>query len=348
MSGPQTSTVAAMHRGRIVVAHGGGGQLTDGLIGEVIAPRLANPVLDRMDDAAVLDVDAGRLAFTTDSFVVHPLEFPGGDIGRLAVCGTVNDLAVCGAAPRWLSLALILEEGLEMTLLERVLDSVAQAACEAGVLVVAGDTKVVARGQADGIYINTTGMGVVRPGVRLGEDQVMPGDVVILSGTIADHGMAVMLQREEQLTIRSELRSDVAPLHGLAAALLDAAPGVRFMRDPTRGGLSGVLDDLARRSGRRVTVDEATIPVRRSTSYAAEVLGIDPLDVANEGKLVAVVAPGQAENALAALRGHGLGRDAAVIGVIGREDDALCEMITDVGGRRILQKPYGEQLPRIC
>lgn len=341
-------TIANAHRRQIVLAHGGGGQLTDDLVQESILPRLGNPVLDTLDDSAVLDISSGRLAFTTDSYVVHPLEFPGGDIGRLAVSGTVNDLAVCGAVPKWLSLGLILEEGLDTAVLHRVLDSVATAATDAGVRVVTGDTKVVARGQCDGIYMNTAGLGEMREGLRLGASEVQPGDVILLSGTIGDHGMAVMLQREDQSMVRSELRSDAAPINGLVEALLEAAPGVRFMRDPTRGGLAGLLSDLASDSGHRVQIDETTIPVRQATLYAAEMLGIDPLDVANEGKLVVVVPSHEADNAIAAMRAHELGHKAAAIGVVGEENDGICDLITDVGGHRVLQKPYGEQLPRIC
>ncbi len=338
------------HTKQIVLAHGGGGQLMDELLADVIRPRLANELLDTLDDAAVLDVPAGgeRVVFTTDSYVVQPVEFPGGDIGRLAISGTVNDLAVCGAEPRWVSLGLILEEGLDIGLLGRVLDSAAATAREAGVRVVTGDTKVVARGQCDGLYINTAGLGLMRPGVRLGIEMVRPGDAVLISGTMADHGLAVMLQREDSASIRSALASDCAPLGGLVASLLEAAPATRFLRDPTRGGVAGVLSDLAERSGFHVTIDESEIPLRPEVGYVAEMLGIDPLDVANEGKFIAVVGADQAESAVAAMRAHELGRHAAVIGRIGSERDGVCEVITDVGGRRVIQKPYGEQLPRIC
>lgn len=341
-------TMLNAHKRQIVLAHGGGGQLGDELLRDHVLSRLSNALLDPLDDAAVIEVSAGRIAFTTDSYVVHPLEFPGGDIGRLAISGTVNDLSVSGAVPGWISLGLILEEGLSTELLGRMMDSIAATAREAGVRVVTGDTKVVARGQADGMYINTAGIGVVRPGLRLGLEYVQPGDAVLLSGTIADHGMAVMLQREDQTSLRSALESDVAPLYGLVAGLVEAAPDVRFMRDPTRGGLAGVLSDLAERSGRRVEVEEDAIPVRKPTLYACEMLGIDPLDVANEGKLVAVVPEEQAESAVAAMRVHERGRDAAIIGRIGVEQDGICALTTDVGGQRVIQKPYGEQLPRIC
>jgi hydrogenase expression/formation protein HypE len=333
---------------RIVLAHGGGGQLTDELLEQVIRPRLENEWLEALDDSAVLSLPAGTLAFTTDSYVVQPLEFPGGDIGRLAVAGTVNDLSVCGADPGFIALGLILEEGLDLGLLGRMLDSIASTAREAGVSIVAGDTKVVSRGQADGMYINTAGVGVVKPDRQLGMHLVHPGDVVLLSGTIADHGLAVMLQREQQSVIQSDLESDTAPLNGLISRLLDEVPDVVFLRDPTRGGLAGVVSDLAERTGYRLEIDETRVPVRRETRYAAEMLGLDPLTVANEGKVVVVVRGGAAEAALALMRSHPLGRRAAIIGRFAAETDARCELLTEVGGRRIIQKPYGEELPRIC
>lgn len=335
------------HAERIVLAHGGGGQLTQELLRDVILPRLANPMLDPLDDAAILPA-SGPLAFTTDSYVVQPLEFPGGDIGKLAISGTVNDLAVCGARPAWISLGLILEEGLDLALLRRILDSVAATAAEAQIRVVTGDTKVVARGQADGLYVNTAGVGPLRPGLKLGAEHVRPGDVVLLNGTIADHGMAVMLQREGKAVVRSDLESDVAPLGDLIGVLLESVPDVRFLRDPTRGGLAGVAADLAEATGWHLTLDQEAIPIRPETLYAAEMLGFDPLTVANEGKVVAVV-PGEArERALDALRSHPLGEKAAAIGRFGEERDGLCDLLTDVGGLRIVQKPYGEELPRIC
>ncbi len=340
------------HAKRIVLAHGGGGQLTDDLIAQEIKPRFSNDWLDARDDAATFSAtdcggETSRLAFTTDSYVVQPLEFPGGDIGELAVSGTVNDLAVCGATPRFLSLALILEEGLELTLLRRILDSIASCAKRAGVRIVTGDTKVVARGQADGMYINTAGVGEIREGVSLGVQRVQPGDCVIVSGTMADHGLAVMLQRESASVIQSKLESDAAPLTGLISAVLDV-PGVVFLRDPTRGGLAGVLSDLAEASGHRVAIDENEIPVRSQTRYAAEMLGIDPLDVANEGKVVVVARKESEAAVLAALTSHELGKSAATIGHVEKERDGLAVLLTEVGGSRILQKPYGEELPRIC
>ena len=336
------------HAQRIVLAHGGGGQLTDELLAEIIRPRLDNEWLGELDDSAVLSIPAGDLAFTTDSYVVQPLEFPGGDIGRLAVAGTVNDLAVCAADPAYISLSLILEEGLELDLLRRILDSVAKTAEEAGVRIVTGDTKVVARGQADGMYINTAGVGLIPPGRRLGLQHIRAGDVVLISGEIADHGLAVMLQREQSSAIRSELESDVAPLNGLIGKLLAEVPDVVFLRDPTRGGLAGVISDLAERTGLHLAIDETGIPIRQETLYAAEMLGLDPLDVANEGKVVVVCRPEAADAALRAMHANPLGRKAAIIGRFEEVADGLCELLTSVGGRRIIQKPYGEELPRIC
>jgi hydrogenase expression/formation protein HypE len=337
------------HRNRIVLAHGGGGQMTDDLLRELVRPRFSNPYLDALDDAAVLPANPADLVFTTDSYVVQPLEFPGGNIGRLAVSGTVNDLAVCGATPAFISLGLILEEGLDTATLGRVLDAAAATAAEAGVSIVTGDTKVVARGEADGIYINTAGIGYRRPDASLRVDRIEPDDVLIVSGTIADHGLAVMLQREEGSVIRSDLESDAAPLGSLIGALLDTlGDDVVFMRDPTRGGFAGVASDLAQDRGLRLVIDEIAIPVRQATRYAAEMLGLDPLSVANEGKVMIVVRPDAAARAVATLRAHPRGRSAAVVGRFEADRDGLCEIITDVGGRRIIQKPYGEELPRIC
>ena len=335
------------HRERIVLAHGGGGQLTGDLLRDVVFPRFANEWLDPGDDSAHL-LTEGPIAFTTDAYVVKPIEFPGGDIGRLAVCGTVNDLAVAGATPRWLSFAMILEEGFPIPTLERILDSAAAASREAGVSIACGDTKVVPRGDVDEIYVTTSGVGTIRPGREPGFRHVRPGDVVLISGTIADHGLAVMLQRQSDRDLRSDLESDVAPLASLVSDLLDAVPGTSFLRDPTRGGLAGVMADLAEGSGYRVRLDETRIPVRKETRYAAEMLGLDPLTVANEGKLVAVVPGDEADRALAVLREHPLGRAAAAIGRVEAERDGVVELETEVGGVRIVVRPYGEELPRIC
>jgi hydrogenase expression/formation protein HypE len=334
-------------RDQIVLAHGGGGQLTDQLVGRSILPRLGNAALEELLDSGIMEHADGQIALTIDGYVVQPIEFPGGDIGRLAISGTVNDLSVCGARPLGIALSMILAEGLERGLLERVLDSLSAAAREAGVPVVTGDTKVVGRTQADQLYITTAGVGVIPPGRRLHPDQVRPGDAVIINGPIADHGLAVMLAREMP-EVQSVLTSDVAPLNGLIARVMDVTDGVVFMRDPTRGGVTGVLCDLAARTGLHIVMDETSIPVRSHTRHAAEMLGLDPLEVANEGKVVIISRPEAANAVLQALRSDPLGREAALIGRIQEPRDGICELHTTLGGRRILQKPYGEQLPRIC
>lgn len=332
----------------IMLAHGGGGQLTDELISGLVLPRLGNTVLnDLLDSAVIEDASGTRLAMTIDSYVVQPVQFPGGDIGRLAVSGTVNDLAVCGAEPLGIALSLILAEGLEKSVLEQVLESIRQAAREAGVNVITGDTKVVGRSQADGLYITTAGIGKMITVRRFHPDQVQPGDAIILSGSVADHGLAVMLAREMP-DVQSVLKSDVAPLNRMIARLLRRVPHVVFMRDPTRGGLAAVAADLATRCGFRIVLDEDQIPLRPETLHAAEMLGLDPLEVANEGKVVIVVRPQGAAAALEVLRDDPLGREARIIGKVEAVRDGICELRTTIGGRRILQKPYGEQLPRIC
>lgn len=343
-----TTTQSSTRSNHVTLAHGGGGQLTDSLVSDLFVPRIGNHVLNDLLDSAVFDAATQRLALTIDGYVVQPLQFPGGDIGRLAVSGTVNDLAVSGATPLGIALGLILAEGLDRRLLEQIVDSIASTAREAGVNILTGDTKVVGRGQADGIYITTAGVGSVPAGRRLHPDRIQPGDRILLSGTIADHGLAVMLAREMP-DVTSSLRSDVAPLNGLIAALLDQFPQqILFMRDPTRGGLAAVVADLAARTGFTIELEETAIPVRPETLHAAEMLGLDPLDVANEGKVIVVVRADAAEAALAALRSHPLGRDASIIGQVGETRTGQCHLVTEIGGRRILQKPYGEQLPRIC
>ena len=311
-------------------------------------PRLANDLLDPLTDSAVLARPAGRVCLTTDAFVVQPLEFPGGDIGRLAVCGTVNDLAVMGAVPKALSLALIIEEGLAVAALDRIVESIAAAAAEAGVVVATGDTKVVERRGGDGMTVTTAGIGELADGVELGTAGIRPGDAILINGRIAEHGLAVMSARKG-LSFQTKLRSDVAPLAGLVAAMLGAGGEVKFLRDPTRGGLAGVLADLAEATGLGIEVDEDAVPLSPVARHTAELLGLDPLTVANEGKVVAVVAPADAEKALAACRAHPLGAEAAIIGRLGdRSDWPLVELLTRAGGRRIVQRPYGEELPRIC
>jgi len=332
---------------QIVMAHGGGGELTRRLLEERIIPKLANDLLNPLTDSAVLDRPGGRICMTTDAFVVQPLEFPGGDIGRLAVCGTVNDLAVMGAVPKALSLALVIEEGLPLTTLDRMVDSIAKAAAEADVVIATGDTKVIERRGADGMTITTAGLGEMRDGADLDAKRIKPGDVLIVSGGIAEHGLAVMSAREG-LAFETELRSDVAPLGGLVTALLDSGADVKFLRDPTRGGLAGVLADLTDETSLTVEVDERNIPITPVALHTAEMLGLDPLTVANEGKVVAVVAASDAERALQACRSHPLGASGAIVGCFTDATPPLVELITRSGGRRMVTRPYGEELPRIC
>lgn len=325
--------------------------MTRRLLAEHVLPRLGSEYLlqNPLTDGALLPAPAGCLCFTTDAFVVQPPVFPGGDIGTLAVCGTVNDLAMMGARPLALSLAMVLEEGLPMARLDAVLDSIARAARQAGAAVVTGDTKVVERAGAGepGLILTTAGVGEVLPGVDLRARRVSPGDAILLSGCIAEHGLAVMSVREG-MAFQTDLRSDVAPLNRLVADLLAGGADVKFLRDPTRGGLAALLADLAEDSGCTLEIDETAIPVSPAARHAAEMLGIDPLTVANEGKLVAVVSADDAPKALAALRSNPLGRRAAVIGRCTSAQPPLVELLTRSGGRRIVQRPYGEELPRIC
>ncbi len=333
---------------RILLAHGSGGVMTHELIRDVFVRHFDHPALDAMGDAAVLPaLPEGRLAMTTDSYVVQPLFFPGGDIGELAVCGTVNDLAVAGARPLYLTSGFILEEGLPWETLERVVASMAATAREAGVRIVAGDTKVVERGAADGLFINTAGVGVVPPGLALDPARLQPGDALLVNGTMGDHGLAVMIRREE-LAFGSALESDSAPLNGLIAAVLDATEGVRCMRDATRGGLATVLNEWTETAGVGIEVEESAIPVREDVRAACEFLGLDPLYAANEGKVVIALAAEAAETALAAMRAHPLGRDAALIGRVTAEHPGRVALRTPYGARRVLPMLTGAQLPRIC
>jgi hydrogenase expression/formation protein HypE len=331
----------------VVLAHGGGGELMGQLIRKHLVPALDNETLRRLEDGAVLGWPGGEVVLTTDSYVVTPLEFPGGDIGRLAVAGTVNDLAVMGADPVALSLGLILEEGLELEVLDRVMASVARTAAEAGVRVVTGDTKVIERRGGDGMFINTTGVGRLREGLRLEAASVRPGDAILVNGNLAEHGLAVMSVRGG-IEFESDLRSDAAPLNGLIAGLLESGAAVRFMRDATRGGVAGVLCDISEASGCSVDVEEATLPISATARHAAEMLGLDPLTVANEGKVVCVVAAEDVDEALWAMRSHPLGKRAACIGRVTEVQPRLVELVTRSGGRRVVQRPYGEELPRIC
>ena len=334
-------------RDTVLLGHGSGGKLTADLIRELFLPAFANPILARLDDQAIVQLNGTRLAFTTDSFVVKPLFFPGGDIGRLAVHGTVNDLAMGGACPLFLSAAFIIEEGLPMETLRRVVESLRAAAREAGVEVVTGDTKVVEKGSGDGLFINTSGIGEVPHGLQLSADSARPGDRVLLSGSIGDHGIAILAQREG-LEFETRIESDSAPLHTLVQAMLQTGREIRCMRDPTRGGLSSALNEIAGQSRVGITVDERAIPLREEVRGACELLGLDPLYVANEGKLIAIVAPEGAEEILAAMRAHPLGRQAQIIGEVTAANAAMVTMRTTLGTTRIVDMLAGDQLPRIC
>jgi hydrogenase expression/formation protein HypE len=331
---------------QIVLGHGSGGKLTAQLIEGVFLPAFGNPALNKLDDQAVLALNGSRLAFTTDSFVVTPIFFPGGDIGHLAVNGTVNDLAMSGARPLYLSAAFILEEGLPMDDLRRVVASMRQAAEQAGVQLVAGDTKVVNRGKGDKIFITTTGIGVIEHPVNISADRARPGDTVILSGFIGDHGMAILSQREN-LEFEGVIESDTAPLHELVAAMLEVTDEIHCLRDATRGGVATVLHEIASRSAVGMLLHESDIPVRETVRGACEILGLDPLYVANEGKLVAVVERDAADVVLARMRQTSAGCDARIIGEI-IERPRMVLMKTEIGGTRVLDTLFGEQLPRIC
>ncbi len=340
------------HHDRIVLGHGGGGRLTAELIGRLFLPRLGNDVLAAGDDAALLTLreplPAGaRLALTTDAHVVRPLFFPGGDIGRLAVCGTVNDLAMVGARPLGLAAAFVIEEGLETEALDRVAESMRVAAAEAGVAVVAGDTKVAERGKVDRLYVVTAAVGLVPPGRVACAAGARPDDAVLVSGTLGDHGLAVLAARGE-LALQTAVASDVAPLNGLVEALCAAGVDLHALRDPTRGGLAAALNEIAARSGVGVELDEAALPVRPEVHAACEVLGFDPLHLPNEGKLVAFVPAAQAERALAVMRAHPVGRGAARVGAAGAAHPGRVLMRTAIGGTRVVDVPSGELLPRIC
>jgi hydrogenase expression/formation protein HypE len=335
---------------KITLSHGSGGKSTHNLIEGVIAPAFSNPLLDPMDDAATFAINGtgSRIAFTTDSYVVSPLFFPGGDIGKLAVHGTINDLSMSGATPLYLSAGFILEEGFLIADLRRIVSSMAKAAAEAGVSIVTGDTKVVQRGKADGMFINTAGIGVIRADWPLGQTSLQPGDKVLLSGAIGDHGIAIMLAREA-LDIEADVQSDTAPLHSLVAALLEATgDGVHCLKDPTRGGVATSLNEMALGSEVSIGLDEHAIPVHSGVRGACEILGLDPLTIANEGKLLAIVAPDKAERALAAMRAHPFGREAAIIGSVQAEPAGMVFLRTDIGGMRVLDMLVGDPLPRIC
>ena len=332
----------------IVMGHGGGGKLGNELVEHLFLPAFRNAALENLGDAAVLSLAHGRVAMSTDSFVVQPLFFPGGSIGELAVNGTVNDLAVSGASPKYLSASFILEEGFPLAQLAAIVEAMARAAAIAGVAIVTGDTKVVERGHGDGCYINTAGIGLIRPGVTVGPHRAQPGDAIVVSGPIGDHGMAIMSVREG-LEFESQIRSDCAALNGMISAVLDVLPGsVHAMRDPTRGGLASTLNEIAQASGVGIAIEEARLPVRTEVQSACELLGLDPVYVANEGKVVFFVEPEAAEAVLALLRAHPLGSNAAVIGQVTAEHQGMLVARTAMGSNRVIAQQIGEQLPRIC
>jgi hydrogenase expression/formation protein HypE len=331
-----------------LLAHGGGGRLSDELIRYHILPSFHNDILAELADSAKLNLTSSSICFTTDSYVIKPLFFNGGDIGKLAVCGTVNDLAVAGSVPVALALSLIIEEGFEFELLEKILSSISRAAKDNNVSIVTGDTKTVESGAADKIFINTAGIGVRLDGVNLGFDRVKVGDKVIISGTIADHGMTIISQRED-IKFQSKLKSDCDSIAELTQQLLENGEGVKFMRDPTRGGLAATLNEISRQSRLSIEINEADIPINPTVQAAADMLGFDVLDIANEGKFVAIVSPASADDCLNICRKHPLGKKANIIGQVAKATDAaVVEMVTKIGGRRVVQMPYGRELPRIC
>jgi hydrogenase expression/formation protein HypE len=333
--------------GCVDLSHGGGGRVMAQLIDELFRHAFDNEWLRQGNDQAAFTVPAGRLVMSTDSHVVSPLFFPGGDIGCLSVHGTINDVAMSGAVPLYLAAGFILEEGLALADLKRIVESMAAASKEAGVPVVTGDTKVVEKGKGDGVFITTTGVGVVPAGIEISGDRARPGDRIIVSGSVGDHGMAVMSQRES-LAFGTDLRSDTAALHRLVAAMIAAVPEVRVLRDPTRGGLATTLNEIAAQSGVGMLITEAAVPVRRQVAAACEFLGLDPLYVANEGKLVAIVPPEGAQQLLDAMRAHPLGAEAALIGDVIADPHHFVQMRTRFGGKRIVDWLAGDQLPRIC
>jgi hydrogenase expression/formation protein HypE len=348
----RSRTLGKVHVPKVTLAHGGGGKAMKDLIDDVFVTAFDNALLAPLDDQARLEMAplasrGNRLAFTTDSFVVDPLTFPGGDIGKLAVCGTINDLAVGGAEPLHLSCAVIIEEGVEIDLLRAIARSMATTAADAGVRIVTGDTKVVNKGACDKVFITTTGIGVIPAGLELDITHVRPGDVVLVSGHLGDHGAAILCARGD-MELEMPIESDCAPLHGLVAALLDAAPATRFVRDPTRGGVATVLNEIAQGAGLSIEIDEESLPQRDEVRGFCEILGLDPLYLANEGKIVAVVPASEAEAAIDAMRTHPRGAAATAIGRVTDEEPGRVTMQTLFRGRRIVDMLVGEQLPRIC
>ena len=330
----------------ILLAHGSGGKLSHDLIQKRLLPSLANPMLNKLDDSAIFEA-SGRLAFTTDSYVVSPIFFPGGDIGKLAVCGTVNDLSMNGAKPLHLSLSLIVEAGFSLSELDRIVRSIKAAAAEAEVNIITGDTKVVNQGQADKLFINTSGIGVISLGIDISGANAKAGDKIILSGTIGDHGIAIMSQREG-LKFSTPVKSDCAPLNKLVAQMLESSPRIHCLRDPTRGGLATTLNEFARQSNAGIMIEEDKIPIKEGVKAACELLGFDPIYVANEGKLVAIVEPDDADKILTQMKQNSYGRDAAIIGEISNDHPGRVIMRTKLGHSRIVDMLSGELLPRIC
>ncbi len=332
---------------RVDLSHGGGGRAMVQLVDEIFRDAFDNEFLRQNNDQACFEVAGGRMVMSTDGYVIRPLFFPGGDIGSLAVHGTINDVAMAGARPIALSAAFIIEEGFPLADLKRIADSMAQASRDAGVPIATGDTKVVERGKGDGVYIATTGIGLVPPGITISGDQARPGDVILVSGTMGDHGVAVMSKREN-LEFDTDILSDSAALHTLVARMVGAVPGVRVLRDPTRGGLSATLNEIAVQSDVGMELEEASIPVRPAVMGACELLGLDPLHVANEGKLIAICPPEDAAHLLEVMRAHPLGAEAAIIGVCTGGEPKFVTMRTKIGGRRVVDWLTGDQLPRIC
>jgi len=329
------------------LAHGSGGKLSHELVQKVFLPVFGNPVLNQLNDGALLDIDGTRLIYSTDTFVVNPVVFEGGDIGKLAVCGTVNDIAMGGGKPLFLSAGFIMEEGLPLELLERIIGSMQEAAREAGVQIVTGDTKVVEKGSADQIFINTSGIGVAIPGVSVGGAKARPGDKIIINGTLGDHGIAVMARRQG-LEFHNKIASDCAPLNHLTAKILEVCPETRVLRDPTRGGVATTLNEIAQQSNVGIVLEEEALPVRDEVRGVCEILGLDPLYVANEGKVLAIVPGEKADRVLAAMRQEKYGQDATLIGEVADEPKGKVFLKTLIGGRRIVDMLVGDQLPRIC
>lgn len=332
---------------KILLEHGGGGLLSNELISEYFLPRFKNPLLERLEDSAVLTIGNQKFCFTTDSYVVSPIFFPGGNIGSLAVHGTVNDLAVCGGKPLYMSCGFILEEGFPFESLQTVIKTMGEAAAEAGVQIVTGDTKVVARGAADGIFINTSGIGIVEYAGVLSVKNIQPGDAMIVSGTIGDHGAAIIGVREN-LSLTSDILSDSAPLNGLISEILKVSPNVHCMRDATRGGLGAILAEIAKSARVRIDVDEKSIPVRDNVRGVCEILGFDPLFMANEGKMILFCSESDADIILKTMCKHKYGHDAAIIGHVSKASAGRVVLTTSIGGERIIDLPTGELVPRIC